>query len=69
MTVLRMYNKFLFIEKMQCGYKELLLLRTFSCGYLGLLYPDTTVLGTPLLDIQQILATLSPVDVLHLVLL
>ena len=33
MTVLCMYNEFLFIEKMQCGYKELLLLRTFSCGF------------------------------------
>ena len=44
MTVLRMYNEFLFIEKMQYGYKELLLLRTFSCGYLGLLYPESTVL-------------------------
>ena len=43
MTVLCMYNEFLFIEKMQCGYKELLLLRTFSCGYLGLLYPESTV--------------------------
>ena len=32
-----------YIEKMQCGYKELLLLRTFSCGYLGLLYPESTV--------------------------
>ena len=29
MTVLRMYNEFLFIETMQCGYKELLLIRTF----------------------------------------
>ena len=44
MTVLRMYNEVLFIEKMQCGYKELLLLRTFSYyGYLGLLYPESTV--------------------------
>ena len=43
MTVLCMYNEFLFIEKMQCGYKELLLSRTFSYGYLGLLYPESTV--------------------------
>ena len=43
MTVLCMYNEFVFVEKMQCGYKELLLLRTFSCRYLGLLYPESTV--------------------------
>ena len=43
MTVLCKYNGFLFAEKMQCGYKKLLLLRTFSCGYLGFLYPESTV--------------------------
>ena len=31
------YVEFLFVEKMQCGHKEIHLLRTFSCGYLGLL--------------------------------
>ena len=53
MTVLRMYNEFLFIEKMQCGYKELLLLRTFSCGYLGLLYPESTVCSLGILKINR----------------
>ena len=38
-----MYIEFLFVGNMQCGYKELRLLRTFSCGYLGLLYPELTV--------------------------
>ena len=31
MTILCTYNYFLLVEKMQCGYKELLLLRTFPC--------------------------------------
>ena len=38
-----MYIEFIFVGNMQCGYKELRLLRTFSCGHLGLLYPESTV--------------------------